>query len=135
MVSHKLIRYLLIAAGTLSVGLAVLGIFLPMMPTTPFLLLAAACYAKSSEKFYNWLISHKWFGSYIKQYREGQGIPLRAKVLGITMNWTMVLISVIFVAKIFLLKFFLILSAVGVTIFMLRMPTLRKPVPEVSAAS
>ncbi|NTV45945.1 MAG: DUF454 domain-containing protein [Chlorobiales bacterium] len=135
MVSHKLIRYLLIAAGTLSVGLAVLGIFLPVMPTTPFLLLAAACYAKSSEKFYKWLISHKWFGSYIKQYREGQGIPLRAKVLGITMNWTMVLISVIFVAKIFLLKFFLILSAVGVTIFMLRMPTLRKPVPEVSAAS
>ncbi|NTW49619.1 MAG: DUF454 domain-containing protein [Chlorobiales bacterium] len=130
-----ILKYILIGVGTLCVGLAILGIFLPLLPTTPFLLLAAACYAKSSEKFYNWLISHKWFGNYIKQYREGQGIPFRAKVLGITMNWTMVLISTIFVAKILLLKVFLILSAVGVTIFMLRMPTLRKPIPEVSAAS
>lgn len=134
MVSQKLIRYSLIAIGTLSVGLGILGIFLPLLPTTPFLLLAATCYAKSSDKFYNWLISHKWFGNYIKQYREGQGIPLRGKVIGIAMTWTTILISVIFAAKILLLKIFLILVAVGVTIFMLRMPTFRKPIPEVSAA-
>ena len=66
-------KWTLILVGSLSIGLAFLGIFLPLLPTTPFLLLAAACYLRSSDRFYHWLIYHKWFGNYIRNYREGRG--------------------------------------------------------------
>ena len=72
----RLTRVLLIAGGNLCVALAVLGLFLPVLPTTPFLLLAAVCYARSSERFYHWLVTNRWFGAYIRNYREGRGIPL-----------------------------------------------------------
>ena len=65
-------RKLLIFAGTLSLGLSVIGIVLPIIPTTPFLLLSAACYYKSSERMHKWLINHKLFGKYIKNYMEGK---------------------------------------------------------------
>ena len=82
--TNKYLRWLLIAAGTVSILLGILGIILPLLPTTPFLLLAAASYARSSVKFYNWLINNRFFGSYIKNYREGKGIPLRVKVSAIS---------------------------------------------------
>ena len=78
-------RILLIACGTLCVALAVLGLFLPVLPTTPLLLLAAVCYARSSERFYHWLMTNRWFGAYIRNYREGRGIPLWHKVLAISL--------------------------------------------------
>ena len=81
---NKYLRWLLISAGTVSVLLGILGIILPLLPTTPFLLLAAASYAKSSEKFYNWLINNRFFGNYIRNYREGKGIPLRVKISAIS---------------------------------------------------
>jgi uncharacterized membrane protein YbaN (DUF454 family) len=65
-------RWALIVLGSASVGLGFIGVFVPLLPTTPFLLLAAACYFKSSEKFYNWLINHRWFGPYLRNYREGK---------------------------------------------------------------
>ncbi len=73
---NRIIRTLLIVCGTLCVGLAVVGIFVPILPTTPFLLLAAVCYARSSQRFLAWLLTNRWFGSYIKNYREGRGIPV-----------------------------------------------------------
>ena len=66
----RLTRNLLIVGGTLCVALATLGLFLPVLPTTPFLLLAAVCYACSSERFYYWLLSNRWFGAYIRNYRD-----------------------------------------------------------------
>ena len=71
----------MITTGTFFVGLGIIGIFLPLLPTTPFLLLAAACYARSSKRFYNWLLNNKWFGNYIKNYRERKGIPLQIKII------------------------------------------------------
>jgi hypothetical protein len=65
-------RWTLIILGSVFVGLGFIGVFVPLLPTTPFLLLAAACYFKSSEKFYNWLIDHRWFGPYLRNYREGK---------------------------------------------------------------
>jgi hypothetical protein len=79
----NLSKGVLIIAGTSFAGLGILGIFLPLLPTTPFLLLAAACYARSSERFYNWLLNNRWFGHYIRNYLEGKGVPLRVKVLSI----------------------------------------------------
>jgi len=123
--SSRLIRGVLIAAGSLFVGLAVLGIFLPLLPTTPFLLLAAACYARSSKRFYNWLLNNRWFGNYIKNYREKKGVPLRVKLLSISLLWITILFSVAFVVDIFLVRIILILIAVSVTVHILRIRTLR----------
>jgi len=83
MISNKFLRYLLIIAGTIFLGFGVIGIFLPILPTTPFLLLAAVCYARSSQRFYNWLMNNKWFGNYIKNYYGGRGVPLKFKILSI----------------------------------------------------
>jgi len=92
---------------------------LPLLPATPFLLLAAACYIRSSERFYNWLINNKWLGSYIKNYLEGKGISLKAKVLSISLLWITIGYSVIFVVNIFSIRVILILIAIGVTIHLL----------------
>jgi uncharacterized membrane protein YbaN (DUF454 family) len=123
--SSRLIRGMLIAAGSLFVGLAVLGIFLPLLPTTPFLLLAAACYVRSSRRFYNWLLNNRWFGNYIKNYREKKGVPLRVKLLSISLLWITILFSAAFVVDILLVRIILILIASCVTVHIFRIRTLR----------
>jgi uncharacterized protein len=67
--------------------LGAVGIFLPVLPTTPFLLLAAACYCRSSDKLYQWLMGNKWFGTYIKNYREGKGLSIKTKIIALTVLW------------------------------------------------
>ena len=63
-------KWILVTIGTIAIGLGVIGIFVPLLPTTPFLLLAAACFARSSESLYTWLVGYKWFGDYIRHYHE-----------------------------------------------------------------
>ena len=94
-------RYLLLISGTIFLILGVIGIIIPLLPTTPFLLLAVACYAKSSKKAYHWLMHNKYFGSYIKNYHEGKGITLNAKIITITILWSTILFSIIFIIDIF----------------------------------
>ena len=89
-------KALWISLGALFVALAAVGVALPGIPTTPFLILAAACYIRSSQKLYDWLISNKTFGPYLKDYREGKGIPKKAKGLAISMIILFVGSSVIF---------------------------------------
>lgn len=112
----KLLKGLLIIAGFMAVGLGILGMFLPVLPTTPFLLLAAACFAKSSKRFYQWLLNNKWFGSYIKNYREGKGIPLKIKILSMGFMWMTILTTVIFFLDNIYVRILLLVIAVGVTI-------------------
>ena len=114
-ITSKLLRGILIILGTLSVLLGLIGIILPLLPTTPFLLLGAAIYAKSSDRFYSWLIGNRLFGSYIKNYREGKGIPLRVKISAISFLWITILITAIFFAPVIAVKILLILIAAGVT--------------------
>lgn len=83
----RIAKPLLIACGTLCVLLAVFGIVLPLLPTTPFLLLAAFCYARSSQRFYDRLMGNRWFGAYLRNYREGRGIPLRQKLSSLALLW------------------------------------------------
>lgn len=123
---HRWVRRGLLIAGTIFVGLGTLGIFLPVLPTTPFLLLAAACYARSSERFYHWLLNHRWLGSSLRTYREGRGIPLRAKVLSISFIWLTIGFSVFFVIHPLAVKITLILIALGVTLYLLSLPTLKR---------
>lgn len=125
-VKNILVRKLLIIAGTFFVVIGIIGIFLPILPTTPFLLLAAWCYARSSEKFYNWLINNKWFRKYIKNYREGKGVPVKVKVVSISFLWITILISTLFFIFNFYIRLILIVIAIGVTIHILTIRTMKK---------
>lgn len=108
-------KALLIFAGTLCVGLGVLGMFLPLLPTTVFLLLAAYCYSRSSERFHNWLLTNRWCGSYIKNYKSGKGISIRQKVSTIATLWLSIGVSMWLVGG-FWVDLLLCAVALGVTI-------------------
>ena len=127
--NNKLLRIILLIAGTLSVGLGILGIFLPLLPTTPFLLLAAICYARSSQRFYDWLMTNRWFGSYIRNYRERRGISLKIKILAIFTLWITIMISALFVVNILWVRIVLFLIAAAVSWHILSFKTLphKKP--------
>jgi hypothetical protein len=112
----KPVKILMIATGTFLIGVSIVGIFVPVLPTTPFLLLAAALYAKSSRRFYNWLINNRILGRYIKNYREGKGIPLKIKIIAISILWITIGYSAIFAMDILWVRILLILIAIGVTI-------------------
>jgi len=119
------IRYALLTIGWLSVVLGVVGIFLPVLPTTPFLLLAAGCFARSSERFYNWLVNHPKLGPWIRDYLEGNGIPLKGKVYAIGLMWLSISFSC-YLVPMFWARTFMLTSAVCVTIYILRQKTLRR---------
>ena len=125
-ITSNLSRWALVIIGSFFAGLGILGIFLPLLPTTPFLLLAAVCYIRSSERFYNWLMNNKWLGNYIKNYLEGKGVSLKSKVLSISLLWITIGYSVVFVVNIFPIRVILILIAIGVTIHLLSIRTLKK---------
>ena len=116
----------MIIAGTFFAGVGILGIFIPVLPTTPFLLLAAACYARSSQRFYNWLLNNRWFGSYIRSYLQGKGVPLKVKVLTIALLWVTIGCSVAFAVEAFVIRLILILIAIGVSIHVLLLRTLKE---------
>jgi uncharacterized protein len=124
---NRLKGNLLIVLGTLSVGLGVIGIFLPILPTTPFLLLATYCYARSSKRFYYWLINNRFFGEYIRNYREKRGMTLRHKLFVIFLLWLTIGLSAGFFVPQWWLKAVLIAIATGVTIHIIRIKTY-KPV-------
>jgi len=116
-------RYLLLALGIISLILGVIGIILPLLPTTPFLLLSAGCFINSSPKLYNWLINNKIFGKYIRNYREKRGIPLRVKVTSLAILWLSISYSLLFIVSSIVIRLILIVIALGVTIHILRMKT------------
>jgi len=109
-------RRFLIGAGTLSTGLGIIGVFVPILPTTPFLLLAAACYARSSERFYQWLMNNRIFGSYVRSYIEGRGMPVRIKLITIGLLWLTIGLSVAFVVQNMVVRIVLVCIATGVTV-------------------
>lgn len=115
-IPNRFLRGLLIVAGSVFLGLGILGIILPLLPTTPFLLLAAACYARSSKRIYTWLLTNKWFGNYIKNYREGKGVPLKVKISAISLLWVTILFSTIQLIDNLLVRILLILIALAVTV-------------------
>jgi uncharacterized protein len=117
-------RILLISAGTLCLTLGILGMFLPLLPTTPFLLLAAVCYARSSSRFYHWLLTNRWFGEYIRNYRAGHGISLKQKILTITVLWLTIGYTVLWVVSLWWVQLILLTIATGVTIHLVRIKTL-----------
>lgn len=115
---HAWVRYLLLAVGWLSVALGVAGIFLPLLPTTPFLLLAAACFMRSSQRFYDWLVSHPRLGPWIGDYLEGNGIPLKGKLYTVGLMWISIGLSCYLVPHLWA-RVFMLSSAVLVSLYIL----------------
>ncbi|WP_443190809.1 YbaN family protein [Pseudomonas indica] len=120
---HPAVRYVLLAVGWLCIVLGVIGIFLPVLPTTPFLLLAAACFVRSSRRFYLWLVTHPRLGPWIRDYLDGQGIPLKGKVYAIGLMWVSIGFSCYLVPMIWA-RVFMLSSAVLVTLYILKQKTL-----------
>ena len=116
-------------SGFIIMVIGLIGIVVPGLPTTPLMILAAACYAKSSQKFYDWIINNKLFGHHVKNYREGKGIPKKSKPVILGTLWVFVLFAVLIaipdsappVSKITVL----VLAVIG-TIVIVRIPNLKQ---------
>ena len=119
-------KFLFIVFGSISLALGILGIFLPVLPTTPFLLLSAAMFVRGSQRLYDWLMAHKHLGPYIKNFREHKALPLRVKIFSVTMVWVTLLYCAFFVAKELWMSLLFIAIALGVTIHILSYKTLKK---------
>ena len=115
-VKNPLVRFLWVGLGCLFVGLGAIGAVVPGMPTTVFLVLAAACFIRSSQKLYDWLISNKTFGPYLKDYREGKGIPLRAKVLALSLIVIFVSFAVFYALEVIQIK--ILVGLIGIIGFL-----------------
>ncbi|MDR1585596.1 MAG: YbaN family protein [Prevotellaceae bacterium] len=120
-------KILLAVLGLISLGLGVLGIFLPVLPTTPFFLLSAALFARSSKKLYDWLLNHPVMGEYIRNFIEDKSIPLKVKIVSISVMWISMLCTAFLAVNDKLwLQILLIAIAVGVTIHILSFKTRKK---------
>lgn len=119
----RAVRLVLVVVGTLCVALGVLGIFLPVLPTTPFLLLAAACYARASERFYRWLLANPTLGPTIREWRRHRSIPYRTKVVAIALMSVTIAISVVLLAPYPHVQIALAAVGVGVATWLYRIPS------------
>lgn len=119
-------KFLFAFLGSVSLVLGIMGVFLPVLPTTPFLLLSAALYMRSSQRLYDWLMSHKHLGAYIRNFREHKALPMRVKVVSVTMVWATLLYCAVFVAQEWWMSLLFIAIALGVTIHILSYRTLKK---------
>lgn len=109
-------KWFFVISGLISLGLAVLGIFLPILPTTPLLLLSAALFYRGNRGLYDWLLQHPRFGPYIQNFMVHKTIPLRIKVLSITMVWLTLLNCAIFVSAHWAFRLFFIVLAIAITL-------------------
>ena len=116
-------RNFLIGIGVFFFIAGVIGIFLPVLPTTPFLLLSAACFARASTKFYNWLMNHYVLGPYLRDWRSNKGIPNRTKMTAITLMVVCFGVSAVFVFTSAYSRALFLSIGVIVAIYILRLPT------------
>jgi len=123
----RLVRILFNAAGTLALGLGILGIFLPLLPTTPFVLLAAACYARGSERFHQRLLANRTFGPMVVEWERHRSLPYRTKLTAIALMSVTMAISIVFFVQPDWLKIALALFGVALAIWMYRIPSRDRP--------
>jgi len=118
-------KLILVVSGTIFTALGVIGIIIPLLPTTPFLLLAAACYARSSRRFHHWLFHNRLFGGYVRNYLEQSAMSLRSKILALILLWATIMGAVFYVLDALWLRILLMAIAAGVTVHLLLLKTLR----------
>lgn len=122
-IRQPFLRYMLLTLGWLSLVLGIIGIFLPLLPTTPFILLAAACFLRTSEKLYRWLTSHPRFGPYIVDYLAGRGVPRSAKISAFLLMWPSLLITAFVLTQSPVVRVILPLIGVATSLYILWLPT------------
>ena len=122
------VQFAYAALGTLFLVLGIIGAFLPIMPTTPFLLLATACFARSSRRFYNWLMNHPVFGPLIVEWRTYRSIPWRAKLMAITMMILTFGSSILFFVHGIWLQLALAFFCMTMAVWLYRIPSRDRPV-------
>lgn len=116
-------KYFYLVSGFLLVTIGVIGIFLPVLPTTIFLILASACFIKSSPQANEWLRNHKVLGMYIKNYQDGTGLTIKSKIINISLLWLMISVSAFLFTELWYIRLLLFLIAVGVTIHLVLVKT------------
>ena len=116
----------LLVLGTLALGLGVVGLLLPVLPTTPFVLIALGCYVRSSERLYNWLRRHPRLGPSVRRYVETKALPLRVKIVSLVVAWAALGATALWLVDRLWVKGLLIAVALAKTVFMVRVPTLRQ---------
>lgn len=119
----RLGRLLWTALGTLFLGIGIIGIPLPILPTTPFLLLAAACYIRGSPRMYRWMMTNRYFGRYLKDYSEGSGISRRAKAVALAVLWGLIGLSALLATENLIIRLVLLAVAAAVTVHLLTLRT------------
>ncbi len=119
----KMKKALYIILGTIALVIGFIGLFLPIIPTTPLVILAAACYYRSSDRLHNWILRSKWFGETIKNYQAGRGLTKNTKIRAIVLMWAMIMISVVFFVENFLIRLLMLGIAIAVSLYLLRLPT------------
>lgn len=117
--SNRLVKYLLASLGLISLSLGVLGVFLPLLPTTPFLLLSATLFMKSSERLYNWLMNHKYLGKHLQNYLLHKTISKKSKISALSLLWIAILSTIIIIIDKLIIKILLLVIAIDVTIHIL----------------
>lgn len=127
-------RLLLLLSGWIAVVLATLGVVLPLLPTTPFLLLAAWCFSRSSPRFHHWLLYRSWFGGYIRHWQEHKGLPRKAKHRAVMVILVTFAVS-LWLVKLIYIRLLLLVILACLLIFMLRLPETEEMPPQNPAAS
>ncbi|WP_058306840.1 YbaN family protein [Gracilibacillus massiliensis] len=118
-------RILWMIAGSLSLIIGLIGIVVPLLPTTPLVILAAFCFGKSSKALHHWLVTNKYFGRYLMDYQSGKGVPIRIKIFAVMIVWTSVLFTLTVIPLLYV-KIFMIGVAIFVTIFIFTSPLLKE---------
>ncbi len=124
--SNPLVRWILLISGTILLSIGILGMFLPLLPTTIFFILAAWCFARSSEKFYHWLHHNKFFGKYLSNYRRGNGMTVLSKTISLIILWAGIGYSIIFATPILYIRILLLVIAIGVSWHLLAIKTMKE---------
>jgi hypothetical protein len=120
------LRWTLFISGFIAIGLGIIGIFLPLLPTVPFLLLALACFGRSSERFYGWLLNHTHLGPLIRPFLQGRGMTRAIKIRAIGLLWISIAFSALFLINVFWVQGVLLVTGLGVTLYLLSLPTAEK---------
>jgi len=124
-ISVKIKHLLFIILGTLFLVIGCIGLILPILPTTPFLILAAACYGRGSDRIYGWMMRNRLFGEFIKNYLEGKGIKSRQKIITLVFLWVMIIFTTAYIIENMIIRIFLLIIAFTVSVHILKLPTVQ----------
>jgi len=119
----KVKKWVYITLGSIALVLGFVGLFLPVLPTTPLVLLAVACYYRSSDSLHAWILTNKWFGKIIRNYQTGKRLTKNVKIRAIGLMWAMITISAVFYVENFIIRMMMFGIALVVSIYLIRLPT------------